>query len=240
MLIPIGASRPLIRTPWVTMTIMGLNCLVHLVVSGSGIADQFHIRFGYFGDYPSLLTLFTHMFLHADIFHLVGNLFFFAVPALKMEDALGHFKFLLMYLACGITAAMIQNFVDFGGPPLPMIGASGAIAGVMGAFMIMYPFSQVKIWFFFIVVFFLPAFAFFGFWFGKELLYLILSDRVGGVAFGAHVGGFFAGALWMYAFFGWDQGEDADLAAIGEIAGRDQERKEPARATEPAIEDPPS
>ena len=146
--------------------------------------------------YPDVVT---SMFLHGDFIHLLGNLVFLWIFGDNVEDRLGHVPFLLFYLGCGALAAMTQVAFD---PDsfAPMIGASGAIAGVMGAYFVIYPHSKVLTAVF--LVFFLdiveiPAVFFLGVWFLLQILHGALSSDVpgGGIAFWAHAGGFVAGLL---------------------------------------------
>jgi len=218
MLIPIGASRPLIRFPYATLSIMGLCALVHLAKGMLFDAADFDVRFGFIPKHPALLTLFTYQFVHADIFHLLGNCFFFAVAGLKLEDALGHFKFVLFYLLGGIAAAAAHDVLD-GAAPLPLIGASGAIAAVLGGFTMLHPHVGMRLLFGpWRVAWEPPAWLFLGFWFAREVYDLATSDGNAGVAFAAHVGGFAFGAFLMWGFFGWNRGEELDMRALGETA----------------------
>ncbi len=200
------------------MTIMGVCVLVHVAkmfVADPGVVD---LRFGFIPKHPGLLPLFTHMFLHGDIGHLLGNLFFFVVAGLKMEDALGHAKFFAFYLICGAAAAAGHAIMD-SMTILPLIGASGAIAGVLGGFMMLYFTTRMKLLliFFRLIAFEVPAWLYLTFWFGREVFYLVTSEG-SGVAFGAHVGGFAFGALTTWCFFGWNRGEELDARALHETA----------------------
>lgn len=218
MFVPGGASRPLIRFPWVALGIAALCCSVHLVKNVLFDVGEFHLRFGFLSGLPSLATLFSHQFIHGDIWHLVGNLFFFAIAGLKMEDALGHLKFLLFYLLGGFAAAGCQAALE-ADPTIPLIGASGAIAAVLGGFSILHPHVRLRLMFLGIwrVAWEPPAWFFLGFWFANELRKMVFDDG-SSVAFAAHVGGFAFGAFLMWGFFGWNKGEDLDMRALGETA----------------------
>lgn len=146
-------------------------------------------------------TLITHMFLHGGWMHIIGNMLYLWVFGDNVEDRLGHFKYVIFYLISGISAALLQAAVafSFGNPNIPLIGASGAIAGVLGAYM--YYFPTAKVFGFIPVGIFLlpvewPAAVFIGFWFLFQILNGILFlpfAAMGGVAWFAHIGGFIVG-----------------------------------------------
>ena len=146
----------------------------------------------------NLHTLFTSMFLHADIFHIGGNMLFLYIFGDNVEDAFGHFRYLLFYLICGLAAdfAHILSLTTPMERIIPTLGASGAISGVMGAYVMMYPRARIRtlILAYFIAVVSVPAVFFLGFWFLLQLLYTWL-DIGGGVAYWAHIGGFVAGMV---------------------------------------------
>ena len=151
----------------------------------------------------NLYTLFTSMFLHADIFHIGGNMLFFYIFGDNVEDAFGHFRYLLFYFICGIVAdfAHILSLTTSADLLIPTLGASGAISGVLGAYVVMYPKAKILtlllirlIW---IVP--IPAVVFLGFWFLLQLLYTSLGVG-GGVAYWAHIGGFVAGMMLVFVF----------------------------------------
>ena len=150
-------------------------------------------------------TVFTSMFLHGGIMHIIGNMLFLWVFGGNLEDRLGHVKFLVFYLAAGFAAAMAQVGIDMESQ-VPMVGASGAIAGVLGAYLLLYPFSRINTLFIFIFITVVPvpAALVLGLWFVLELFKGVGSLGVetigGGVAYFAHVGGFVAGLLMM-AFY---------------------------------------
>jgi membrane associated rhomboid family serine protease len=152
--------------------------------------------------YFSIVTVFTSMFVHGGLAHIAGNLLFLWIFGDNVEDRLGHFRFVVFYLLCGVLAALAQVMLD-PTATIPMVGASGAIAGVMGAYLILYPHSRVLMLFPFPVFLFeLPAIAFLGMWFfvqflnGIGQLPVFQQDQIsGGVAFWAHVAGFAAGVV---------------------------------------------
>jgi membrane associated rhomboid family serine protease len=144
------------------------------------------------------------MFIHGGLMHLTGNMMFLWVFGDNVEDRLGHFKYLVFYLAAGFAAAL-THFATDPHSQTPMVGASGAVSGVMGAYLLLYPFNRIKalVVFYFITVVQLPAVWLLGIWFGWQLLQglasLGISDQVN-VAFFAHVGGFLAGLLLMAVY----------------------------------------
>jgi len=148
---------------------------------------------------PPILTLITAQFLHGSIWHLGGNMLFLWTFGDNVEDKLGHIKFIIFYLICGIISILAQVAVA-SSAMVPLIGASGAIAGVMGAYIVRFPQARIQtllIIFFFIRIVSIPAFVFLGLWFVFQLL--VGAPTVGntqsGVAYFAHIGGFLAGML---------------------------------------------
>ena len=153
---------------------------------------------------PEWSTAFTHMFLHGGWFHLVGNLWFLWVFGDNVEDSMGGVRFAVFYVICGLAAFALQAFTN-PSSTIPMVGASGAIGGVMGAYARLYPRAPVHL----LIVFFVyvsrtvvPAFLMLGYWFLIQVLGGIpsLASETGGVAFWAHVGGFLAGVLLVPVF----------------------------------------
>ena len=149
---------------------------------------------------PAVEPFFTSMFLHAGWLHIIGNMWFLWIFGDNVEDAFGHFGYLVFYLSCGIFAGVAHTFFNWGSR-LPAIGASGAIAGVMGAYIVLYPRAKVLTLVILIVFFFtvrLPAWLILGYWFLLQFLTGVGSlglQTSGGVAVWAHVGGFVLGAL---------------------------------------------
>jgi membrane associated rhomboid family serine protease len=143
-------------------------------------------------------TLVTSMFVHSGWVHLIGNMIYLLVFGKGVENALGSARFLSFYLLCGIAAALTQALTD-PGSTLPMVGASGAIAGVLGAYLVLYPFGQVFVFFWIVFIFrvvAVPAILLLGFWFLMQLLSADGSSMsAGDVAVWAHVGGFIAGMI---------------------------------------------
>ena len=154
---------------------------------------------------PEILTLITSQFLHGGFLHIAGNMLFLWIFGNNVEDQLGHFKFIFFYLACGVLASLTQWFFSQGSE-IPSLGASGAIAGVMGAYIIRFPNVNVKTVVpigIFPLVFNIPAFFYLGIWFLQQALYSFatlapttnVGMESGGVAYWAHAGGFIFGAI---------------------------------------------
>jgi membrane associated rhomboid family serine protease len=149
---------------------------------------------------PPLMTIFTSMFMHGSWLHIIGNMWYLWIFGNNIEDALGKTKFILFYLVCGVAAAMAQVVLD-PSSRIPMVGASGALAGVLGAYLVLFSGSRVLclITAFIITTIELPASIVLGFWFVLQVIngVIALGPRTpgGGVAFAAHVGGFVAGWL---------------------------------------------
>lgn len=152
---------------------------------------------------PAALTVFTSMFLHGGWLHLIGNMLYLWIFGDNVEDAMGHGRFLVFYLLCGVVAALTQALPD-PQSTLPMVGASGAISGVLGAYLLLYPRARVLVLvpiFILITTMRLPAFVVLGLWFVLQALSsLAANEPGGGIAFRAHIGGFIAGMLLMMFF----------------------------------------
>jgi membrane associated rhomboid family serine protease len=172
---------------------------IDLVVAKYGLVPNAVIR----GN--DLYTLFTSMFLHADIIHLGGNMLFLHVFGDNVEDTFGHFRYLLFYLVAGFAASLLHIFTVLNtiGQSVPTIGASGAIAGVLGAYFVLYPRSRILtlVFLFWITIVAIPAVVFLGLWFVYQFLYGTISAG-GGVAYWAHIGGFIAGIVFGVAWRG--------------------------------------
>ena len=150
---------------------------------------------------PEYLAIFTSMFLHGSWMHLLGNMWFLWLFGNNIEDSMTRPRFVAFYLLCGVAAAMLQVFSD-PGSPVPMVGASGAISGVMGAYLILFPRVKVYtlVWLgFFSTTYALPAWVMLLYWAGLQLLGGFGAGE-GGVAFWAHVGGFLAGIVLVKLF----------------------------------------
>lgn len=152
---------------------------------------------------PAYATVLTSMFLHGGWMHLIGNMLFLWVFGNNIEAAMGYVKFIIFYVLCGIAAVLAQG-VPAMDSEIPMIGASGAISGVLGAYLLLYPRARVTVLVPIVVIlktFKVPAMIVLGGWFLLQLASTFInSGEDGGVAFGAHVGGFVAGMVLVYFF----------------------------------------
>ena len=210
MLFPYKDDNPRILVPYVTYAIISINVLIFVFQLNMGMVSsaaerEFIYRFGFIPANFSIITVFTSMFLHGGISHIMGNMWFLWVFGDNVEGVLGHVKFAVFYIICGLAATMSQLFVD-PSSTIPMIGASGAIAGVLGMYMIRFPHARVHV-FAFIIIFFttfrIPAMFVLGFWFFNQLTNGLGSlgfDTTGGVAWFAHIGGFISGVMLNQAF----------------------------------------
>jgi membrane associated rhomboid family serine protease len=224
---PIRDDQPRYSTPMVNYFIIALNVLVYVFVEvptqlqGQRAFDVLILQFGLIPQHltralagshqyalpATLLTILTSMFLHGGILHILGNLWFLWIFGDNIEDYLGHFPYLIFYLLCGIAAAL----ADIALSPtsrLPTIGASGAIAGVMGAYVLLYPRAKVLTLVVLIIFFtfwWIPAWVFLGYWFLIQFVFATSfaassAQQTGGVAFAAHVGGFITGLILIKVF----------------------------------------
>jgi membrane associated rhomboid family serine protease len=208
-MIPLRDVIPSRTTPYITVTIIILNALAWFA-EVSMPRDVLPVFLQVYGVVPGDFrpaTLITSMFLHGGWMHVIGNMWYLWIFGDNVEDRLGHGRFIVFYLLCGIVAAFGQVFAD---PTsmLPTIGASGAIAGVMGAYFVLYPHSRVLTLiplFIFWEVIEVPAIVLLGFWFLIQLfsagtIAANASTGGGGVAFMAHVAGFITGILAVFVF----------------------------------------
>jgi membrane associated rhomboid family serine protease len=201
---PIRDHNPSGRRPYVTMALVAVNIAVFLAYWLS-LRDE--VALGWFfynwGLVPDrvmsgdgLPTLVTSMFLHGGWMHLAGNMLFLWIFGDNLEDAMGHLGFGVFYLASGLCAAALQIGMD-PASGVPMVGASGAIAGVMGGYLLLFPKAKVDVLIIFVIffrVFAIPAWIVLGFWFGVQFLNGA-NAAADGVAYMAHVGGFVGGVV---------------------------------------------
>ncbi len=214
-MIPFRDNIPSRRFPFVTIGIIAVNCLVFFdeLTLGRHLQEFFlaygliplrivHSLFAF--DLPSMLTLFTAMFVHGGWLHLIGNMWFLWIFGDNVEDFLGHFTYLIFYLACGLIGNVTHVILNWSST-IPSIGASGAIAGVLGAYLLLYPGARVLtliplfiIW----PIIELPALIVLGFWFVEQFLFGFTSlssaaQDTGGTAWFAHIGGFISGMIMI-------------------------------------------
>jgi membrane associated rhomboid family serine protease len=202
-MIPLRDVIPSRTTPFMTITLIVVNALVFLYELSLGERiEEFVLYLGLVPAAFSFVTLFTSMFLHGGFLHFAGNMLYLWIFGDNVEDRMGHGRFLVFYLLCGIAAALAQTITN-PDSVVPMVGASGAIAGVMGAYFVLYPRSRILTllpFFVFWQLIEVPAIFFLGIWFLMQFLSGVGSivtatagEPSGGVAFWAHVAGFVAG-----------------------------------------------
>jgi membrane associated rhomboid family serine protease len=214
-MIPIRDTIPSSRVPVVTCALIAVNGIAFLyqVSLGPGLVpfvEKYAVvpaRFAGGAGFSTreLLTPVTAMFLHGGWMHMLGNMLYLHIFGDNVEDTLGHGGFLLFYLACGLVSFAVQILFR-PDSAVPNLGASGAIAGVLGAYFLLFPRSRVLTLLPFFVLVEIPAVIFLGFWFLLQFLSgaatLGHASAAGGVAWWAHVGGFVAGMLFLKAFAG--------------------------------------
>ncbi|MDH4072732.1 MAG: rhomboid family intramembrane serine protease [Gammaproteobacteria bacterium] len=228
---PIRDDNPQLVTPFATLTLVALNVAAWILLQGMGTGEALAgsiCRFGLIpgelmqqvppgtrlplgpatvcvlGETGNWITTITSMFMHGGWLHLIGNMWFLWIFGGNVEDAMGPARFVTFYLLCGVAAGAFQIAAD-PSSQVPMVGASGAIGGVLGAYILLYP--RVHVHLLFILVFYVttiavPAYLMLGYWFAVQVLSGVLSygSEGGGVAFWAHVGGFVAGAVLVFLF----------------------------------------
>jgi membrane associated rhomboid family serine protease len=201
IILPLGDSQERESLPFVVIGIALLNiiiCIIQLCTSGSG-TEVFYRRYGLvpveaFSSITYSYHYITSMFIHGGVFHLAGNLLYLWIFADNIEDRLGHWTFLLLYILFGISADFTHIILS-PHSNIPAIGASGAVAGTMGAYMILFPASNIKTYVYGKIMN-IPAYIYIGGWIALQLANTYLTaGQKSGVAFGAHIGGFFTGLL---------------------------------------------
>jgi membrane associated rhomboid family serine protease len=226
--IPLRDVIPSRTSPIVTVALLVLNAGVFLLQSGldEGDMERFVRAWGLIPAYFSWTAVVTSMFVHGGFMHFAGNMLYLWIFGDNVEDRVGHGRFLFFYLACGAGAAVVQALVS-ADSLVPMVGASGAIAGVMGAYFVLYPRSRVLTLFPFpLMLFELPAVYLLGLWFVMQFVsglgsLSIAAERelAGGVAFWAHIAGFAVGAVLVLLLRRperqrvewWDRTDDAQI-----------------------------
>jgi len=208
MLIPLKDDNPTRRTPVVLYTLVGINVLVYLfelLIQVSGDYRFYNYIISHYALIPanifqgtvssSVVPFFSSIFMHGGLLHLGGNMLFLWVFGDNIESELGHGKFLAFYLLCGVGASLTQIAIDWHSTA-PIIGASGAISGVLGAYYLRFPRAQVLAIFIFFLIW-IPAKFILGFWFALQIFSGLTSVGVGGggVAWFAHIGGFILGIV---------------------------------------------
>lgn len=224
MFIPVGTEEPTPRRrfPWVTVSLVGLNIAVFLLemlilfTGGERALGTFFVAYGVVPAaissgqsivIPFYLTLFTGMFVHGSLTHIGFNMLYLLAFGDNLEDRLGHGRYLIFYLLTGLLASLAQIMVD-PHSPVPSVGASGAIAGVLSGYVLFFPRGAVRMFLFldpFTRITRIPALMYIGFWFVTQFFNGIgslgvLTAETGGVAYWAHIGGFVGGMAlaWLY------------------------------------------
>ncbi len=209
MFFPYKDDNPRVLIPFVTYFIIGLNVLVfiyqYFIIQGAQLSENFIYTYALIPASPSILTIFSSMFMHGGFTHIIFNMWFLWIFGDNIESVLGHKKYLLFYFLCGIGAGLSQIQID-PESTIPMVGASGAIAGVLGAYLFRFPRATVHvlvILIVFITFIRVPAMIVIGFWFLSNLTAGIGTlgiEQTGGTAWFAHIGGFISGVLFNYLF----------------------------------------
>ncbi len=233
-MVPIRDDNPQLDVPVVTYALIALNVVAWLTLQGAGAEPALSSSICKLGLIPadlfgavlsgpafcridgegSWMTFMTSMFSHGSWMHLIGNMWFLWIFGDNVEDSMGHTRFAIFYVLSGLAAAAAQIIAD-SASPIPMVGASGAIGGVMGAYIILYPKVRVHLFAYF-TTFAVPAVFMLGYWLLVQVMggFSSLGAQGGGVAFWAHLGGFVAGAalvlvfkdnklLARHPFYGW-------------------------------------
>jgi membrane associated rhomboid family serine protease len=231
-MIPISDDNPTRLTPILTWALIGVCVLVYiwerslghgmdaaLLVFGFTPASLFsgYVPLPDVGEVPAGLTIFTSMFLHGSILHIAGNMLYLWIFGNNVEDAMGHLRYLLFYLICGVAAALTLAYID-PSSRVPMVGASGAISGVLAAYVLLFPRARVTVIVPLGIIFYpfrITAVWVVGFWFLLQLLSAAATrpDQPG-VAWWAHVGGFAAGAILTPLF------KSSDFPLFGPVRRR--------------------
>ncbi len=226
---PFADENPSARTPYLTWSLIAVNVVVFLfqlsigMQSNQALVSEFGVRPSVFSDFENLHTLVTSAFLHGGFMHLVSNMVVLYIYGDNVESHLGRTNFLIFYALGGIFAAYFQSIFS-GGQNVPMIGASGCIAAIMGAYFVLYPTAKVKVfvWFLiFVQIMRIPANIVIGFWIIGQLI-SAAGNSYDGVAYFAHIGGFvfgFVGIKYLFrkyvekpkVYTDYEEVEDNDL-----------------------------
>jgi len=224
MFFPIRDDQPRFSKPLINYFIIALNIAVYVLLEVPAqtqgaramnlLINQFWLiphdltrAIAGAPQYPlgaNILTILTSMFMHGGISHILVNMWCLWIFGDNVEDYLGHFSYLIFYLLCGVAAALTDVALARTSD-VPMVGASGAIAGVMGAYFLLYPRARVLTWVIFIFFWWLPAWIWLGFWFLSNFFDAVVvasgtHHQTGGIAFAAHVGGFVTGLILIKLF----------------------------------------
>ena len=218
---PLRDDQPVFSTPYITYFLIALNLVIYffewqLGMQGRGALNSLVMQFGVipraeiglltgtpvFSPVGAFVPILTSMFLHASWGHVIGNMWMLYLFGDNIEDYLGHFSYLIFYLLSGVAASLTHILFN-ANSPIPSVGASGAIAGVMGAYLVLYPRARVLTWLFIVIVPF-PAWLWLIIWASEQFLSgaasIVQTSQTSGIAFWAHVGGFVTGILMVKLF----------------------------------------
>jgi len=218
---PLRDDQPVFSTPYITYFLIALNLVIYffewqLGMQSRGALNSLVMQFGVipraeiglltgtpvFSPVGAFVPILTSMFLHASWGHVIGNMWMLYLFGDNIEDYLGHFSYLIFYLLSGVAASLTHILFN-ANSPIPSIGASGAIAGVMGAYLVLYPRARVLTWLFIVIVPF-PAWLWLVIWASEQFLSgaasIVQTSQTSGIAFWAHVGGFVTGILMVKLF----------------------------------------
>ena len=218
---PLRDDQPVFSTPYITYFLIALNLVIYffewqLGMQSRGALNSLVMQFGVipraeiglltgtpvFSPVGAFVPILTSMFLHASWGHVIGNMWMLYLFGDNIEDYLGHFNYLIFYLLSGVAASLTHILFN-ASSPIPSIGASGAIAGVMGAYLVLYPRARVLTWLFIVIVPF-PAWLWLIIWASQQFLSgaasIVQTSQTSGIAFWAHVGGFVTGILMVKLF----------------------------------------
>ncbi|MFQ5543887.1 MAG: rhomboid family intramembrane serine protease [Nitrospiria bacterium] len=214
-MIPLKADLPTWTFPFVTIGLISINIGIFIYgVSYEGSSEVFGSMFGAIPfelihgiesghpPIPIFASLFTSMFIHGSFFHIAGNMLYLWIFGSNIEDIMGHRRFAFFYFLCGIIA-VYAHAISNAASTVPMVGASGAVSGVLGAYMLTFPRARVLTLvpiLFFVQIIRIPALIVLGFWILAQFINGFISAQQGNVAWFAHIGGFFAGMVLIYFF----------------------------------------
>lgn len=233
MLFPYASNNPIERKPKVTESIILINMLIFTAGLLTGNVEEMIDLLGYIPDDMNPLKALTSMFMHAGIVHLLFNMWFLYLFGASVENRLGRVKYLLFYLGCGVVSVLIYHLVSgIENSGIPLVGASGAISGIIGAYLILFPFSDFKIfyWFFFFWMgtMDLAALFYIGLWIIVQIALGFITAYTGAqVAFWAHIGGFFFGSILIASTIGMGAflGEERKTTSASAKGTQDDKKK---------------
>ena len=203
--LPLFDDNPTKSRPIISWVVIALCVLIYLYQTGLSPVNE-RVFIASYGAVPARLfaefdygSIFTSMFLHGGFLHIASNMLYLWIFGDNVEEAMGHIRFVIFYLICGAIAALTQALID-PTSAIPLIGASGGIAGILGAYIMLYPRATIKVFMWIIIIVRLvniPAWIVLGFWIGGQFIAVpeALANQGGGVAYFAHIGGFVAGVV---------------------------------------------